>query len=116
MLLFIFDLSRRSTLNAVKDWYRQARGLNRVRTRLLPPSAGGSGSHWCAWLPFPPHTHARQTAHAFLVGTKYDIFTMLPPEEQEDIDKQVWEGRLLLLACVTVACVCLHPCVCVEVV
>ncbi len=28
-----------------------------------------------------------QTAHAFLVGTKYDIFTTMPPEEQEEIDK-----------------------------
>lgn len=53
---FMFDLSRKSTLLSIKEWYRQARGLNR-------------------------------TAHAFLVGTKYDIFTTLPPEEQEDIDK-----------------------------
>ena len=27
-----------------------------------------------------------RTAHAFLVGTKYDLFTALPPEEQEEID------------------------------
>mmetsp|Transcript_5149 Transcript_5149/g.8437 ORF Transcript_5149/g.8437 Transcript_5149/m.8437 type:complete len:242 (-) Transcript_5149:245-970(-) len=53
---FMFDLSRKSTLLSIKEWYRQARGLNR-------------------------------TAHAFLVGTKYDIFTTLPPEEQEEIDK-----------------------------
>ena len=56
-VLFMFDLSRKSTLTSVKEWYRQARGLNR-------------------------------TAHALLVGTKYDIFTQLPREEQEDIDKQ----------------------------
>eukprot|EP00608_Synchroma_pusillum_P002532 CAMPEP_0198431060 /NCGR_PEP_ID=MMETSP1452-20131203/17133_1 /TAXON_ID=1181717 /ORGANISM="Synchroma pusillum, Strain CCMP3072" /LENGTH=213 /DNA_ID=CAMNT_0044151513 /DNA_START=18 /DNA_END=659 /DNA_ORIENTATION=+ len=56
-LFFMFDLSRKSTLLSVKEWYRQARGLNR-------------------------------TAHAFLVGTKYDKFTTLPPEEQEEIDKQ----------------------------
>jgi Ras family len=30
-LLFTFDLTRRSTLNSVKEWYRQARGFNRVR-------------------------------------------------------------------------------------
>ena len=30
-----------------------------------------------------------RNAHAFLVGTKYDIFTTLPPEEQQDIDKMV---------------------------
>eukprot|EP00033_Pygsuia_biforma_P000530 GCRY01000621.1.p1 GENE.GCRY01000621.1~~GCRY01000621.1.p1 ORF type:complete len:193 (+),score=19.20 GCRY01000621.1:249-827(+) len=28
-LLFMFDLSRRSTLNSVKEWYRQARGFNK---------------------------------------------------------------------------------------
>lgn len=55
-LFFMFDLSRKSTLLSIKEWYRQARGLNR-------------------------------TALAFLVGTKYDIFTTLPPEEQEEIDK-----------------------------
>jgi len=55
-VFFMFDLSRKSTLLSIKEWYRQARGLNR-------------------------------TAHAFLVGTKYDIFTTLPPEEIEEIDK-----------------------------
>ena len=29
-ILFMFDLSRRSTLNSVKEWYRQARGFNKV--------------------------------------------------------------------------------------
>ncbi|KAG5175665.1 SPG1, ras superfamily GTPase [Tribonema minus] len=53
---FMFDLSRKSTLNSIKEWYRQVRGLNR-------------------------------NAHAFLVGTKYDIFATLPTEEQQDIDK-----------------------------
>ncbi|GJJ13012.1 septum-promoting GTP-binding protein 1 [Clathrus columnatus] len=31
-ILFMFDLSRKSTLNSVKEWYRQARGFN----KLLP--------------------------------------------------------------------------------
>ena len=35
-ILFMFDLSRKSTLNSVKEWYRQARGFNKVR--LLFPS------------------------------------------------------------------------------
>eukprot|EP01032_Pedospumella_encystans_P015114 gene15114-17314_t len=55
-IFFMFDLSRKSTLLSVKEWYRQARGLNR-------------------------------TAQAFLVGTKFDIFTTLPPEEIDEIDK-----------------------------
>ena len=29
-MFFMFDLSRKSTLMNVKEWYRQARGLNRV--------------------------------------------------------------------------------------
>lgn len=29
-ILFMFDLSRKSTLNSVKEWYRQARGFNKV--------------------------------------------------------------------------------------
>ena len=31
-ILFMFDLSRKSTLNSVKEWYRQARGFNKVST------------------------------------------------------------------------------------
>ncbi|CAM9842765.1 unnamed protein product [Ectocarpus sp. 6 AP-2014] len=56
-IFFMFDLSRKSTLNSVKEWYRQVRGLNR-------------------------------SAYAFLVGTKYDLYTSMPAEEQRDIDKQ----------------------------
>eukprot|EP00736_Rhodelphis_marinus_P008573 Rmarinus@m.2946 len=29
-VLFMFDLSRKSTLNSVKEWYRQARQFNKV--------------------------------------------------------------------------------------
>ncbi|CAM9265949.1 unnamed protein product [Ascophyllum nodosum] len=56
-IFFMFDLSRKSTLNSVKEWYRQVRGLNR-------------------------------NAYAFLVGTKYDLYTSMPAEEQREIDKQ----------------------------
>ncbi|CAM9404409.1 unnamed protein product [Phaeothamnion confervicola] len=56
-IFFMFDLSRKSTLTSIKEWYRQVRGLNR-------------------------------NAHAFLVGTKYDVFTTLTAEEQQDMDKQ----------------------------
>src|SRR5260370_36192591 len=33
-ILFMFDLSRKSTLNSVKEWYRQARGFNKARRDL----------------------------------------------------------------------------------
>lgn len=29
-ILFMFDLTRKATLNSVKEWYRQARGFNKV--------------------------------------------------------------------------------------
>ena len=29
-ILFMFDLTRKSTLNSIKEWYRQARGFNKV--------------------------------------------------------------------------------------
>jgi GTPase SAR1 family protein len=31
-ILFMFDLTRKSTLNSIKDWYRQSRGFNNVRS------------------------------------------------------------------------------------
>ncbi len=34
-ILFMFDLSRKSTLNSVKEWYRQARGFNKVYILLV---------------------------------------------------------------------------------
>lgn len=35
VLLFMFDLSRKSTLNSVKEWYRQARGFNKTAIPFL---------------------------------------------------------------------------------
>eukprot|EP00953_Heterococcus_sp_UTEX-ZZ885_P002883 2083-Heterococcus_DN1.PRE.2 len=48
-----------------------------------------------------------RNAHAFLVGTKYDIFTTLPPEEQQDIDKMRAAARCsaLRLGCSVAAAV-----------
>ena len=40
-ILFMFDLSRKSTLNSVKEWYRQARGFNKVSVLI------GSRIHSC---------------------------------------------------------------------
>ncbi|KAI8374894.1 septum-promoting GTP-binding protein [Blakeslea trispora] len=34
-ILFTFDLSRKSTLNNLKEWYRQARGLNKSAIPVL---------------------------------------------------------------------------------
>lgn len=34
-ILFMFDLSRKATLNSVKEWYRQARGYNKTAIPFL---------------------------------------------------------------------------------
>jgi GTPase SAR1 family protein len=34
-IFFMFDLTRKSTLIGIKEWYRQVRGLNRVRFKLF---------------------------------------------------------------------------------
>ncbi|KAK0443523.1 small monomeric GTPase [Armillaria borealis] len=63
-----------STLNSVKEWYRQARGFNKVR--VYSPTRQT-----------PPHI-SRQTAIPFLIGTKFDQFATFPRDEQEEITKQ----------------------------
>lgn len=35
-ILFMFDLTRKTTLNSVKEWYRQARGFNKVSDLPCP--------------------------------------------------------------------------------
>jgi len=56
-LLFVFDLTRISTLANLRKWYTQARVLNK-------------------------------TAHALLVGTKFDVFNEMKDEDKDEISKQ----------------------------
>ena len=72
-ILFMFDLSRKSTLNSIKEWYRQARGFNKVK----------NSCHMEIWLLM------MKTAIPFLVGTKFDHLVNFPREDQEEITKQV---------------------------
>ena len=76
-ILFMFDLSRKSTLNSVKEWYRQARGFNKVRFSSYDMGIGADFEH-CFM----------QTAIPFLIGTKFDTFATFPRDEQEEITKQ----------------------------
>ncbi len=75
-ILFMFDLSRKSTLNSIKEWYRQARGFNKVRRPFS------------VFLFFSDSLRSAQSAIPFLIGTKYDEFARMPPDEQEEITKQ----------------------------
>ena len=77
-ILFMFDLSRKSTLNSVKEWYRQARGFNKVLH-----------SHQDSHRSIPANSLLSQTAIPFLIGTKFDQFATFPRDEQEEITKQV---------------------------
>src|SRR5882757_4090909 len=77
-ILFMFDLSRKSTLNSVKEWYRQARGFNKVHFFLIRHG-----------LPLKvTWNFCMQTAIPFLIGTKFDTFATFPRDEQEEITKQ----------------------------
>ena len=52
-ILFMFDLSRKSTLNSVKEWYLQARGFNKVRPPFPQPLSGLPSSLSQPRLQFP---------------------------------------------------------------
>lgn len=46
-ILFMFDLTRKSTLNSIKEWYRQARGFNKTAIPFLV------GTKYDAFLDLP---------------------------------------------------------------
>lgn len=106
-ILFMFDLSRKSTLISIKEWFRQARGFNKARhpshqfaLTLSLPLCSAYAHHG---LPLPSCAQSvvlsdfsdgsvmviAQSALPFLIGTKYDLFATFPKEEQEEITKQV---------------------------
>mmetsp|Transcript_5533 Transcript_5533/g.8594 ORF Transcript_5533/g.8594 Transcript_5533/m.8594 type:complete len:207 (+) Transcript_5533:102-722(+) len=57
-LLFMFDLSRKSTLNSVKEWYRQARGFNKTAIPILV------GTKFDFFASFPPEEQEEITKQA----------------------------------------------------
>jgi len=87
-ILFMFDLSRKATLNSVKEWSGLA---------LLPPPLSFSFIDSASFLFFSlRYRQARgfnKTAIPFLIGTKFDKFSTLPDEEKEEITQQV-RGKL----------------------
>ncbi|KAK9471485.1 small GTPase [Dipodascopsis tothii] len=56
-LLFMFDLTRKSTLNSVKEWYRQARGFNKT---AIPFLVGTKYDHYATFPPEEQEEIARQ--------------------------------------------------------
>jgi len=57
-ILFMFDLSRKSTLNSVKEWYRQARGFNKTAIPFL------IGTKYDFFANFPPEEQEEITKQA----------------------------------------------------
>jgi len=57
-ILFMFDLSRKSTLNSIKEWYRQARGFNKTAIPFL------IGTKYDCFANFPPEEQEEITKQA----------------------------------------------------
>lgn len=57
-ILFLFDLTRQSTLNSVKEWYRQARGFNKTAIPFL------IGTKYDFFAGFPPEEQDEITKQA----------------------------------------------------
>lgn len=84
-VLFMFDLTVKSTLLSVREWYRQVRGLNavsggRVHRSCLRHGAAAFAHRACR---LPPALRM-QSALPFLVGTKFDLFYAQEKTEQEE--------------------------------
>jgi len=57
-ILFMFDLSRKTTLNSIKEWYRQARGFNKSAIPFL------IGTKYDQFSTFPPEEQKEITEQA----------------------------------------------------
>jgi GTP-binding protein of the ras superfamily involved in termination of M-phase len=82
-ILFMFDLTRKSTLNSIKEWYRQARGFNKVCLERDDKHESEGVESGIDILDAPP-----QTAIPVLIGTKYDQFATFARDEQDEITRQ----------------------------
>jgi|EP00769_Ergobibamus_cyprinoides_P003532 GTP-binding protein of the ras superfamily involved in termination of M-phase len=69
VLLFMFDLSRKATLHSVKEWYRQARALNKTAIPILV------GTKFDYFVGFPPEEQADvvRTARRYAKAMKAPI-------------------------------------------
>ncbi|KAI8823898.1 septum-promoting GTP-binding protein 1 [Chytriomyces hyalinus] len=68
-ILFMFDLSRRHTLNSIKEWYRQARGFNKT---AIPFLIGTKYDHF-AGLPKKEQEEITNQARKFAKAMKASL-------------------------------------------
>lgn len=61
-ILFMFDLTRKSTLNSIKEWYRQVRGFNKTAIPFLV------GTKFDEFIDMDPRDQAEITQQAIKYG------------------------------------------------
>ncbi|KAJ7040776.1 small GTPase [Mycena alexandri] len=77
-ILFMFDLSRKSTLNSVKEWYRQARGFNKTAIPFL------IGTKFDQFATFPRDEQeeiTKQKIFKIVLAKAFDLKCVIPEIE-----------------------------------
>ena len=61
-ILFMFDLTRKSTLNSIKEWYRQGRGFNKTAIPFLV------GTKYDHFINFPKEDQEEISTQVWSIG------------------------------------------------
>ncbi|PWN23558.1 P-loop containing nucleoside triphosphate hydrolase protein [Microstroma glucosiphilum] len=84
VILFLFDLTRKSTLNSIKTWYRRCRPPKEERRRSARLSHRSNGVEAGARSGAEERPEGRGTGVLhLLVGTKYDVWAAGKPSQAE---------------------------------
>lgn len=67
-ILFMFDLTRKSTLNSIKEWYRQGRGFNKT---AIPFLVGTKYDHFVNFPREEQEEISNQVRQLYLVSCYY---------------------------------------------
>ena len=70
-ILFMFDLTRKSTLNSIKEWYRQGRGFNKTAIPFL------IGTKYDHFVNFPPQDQEEISNQVCLDPLRSELLTNL---------------------------------------
>jgi GTP-binding protein of the ras superfamily involved in termination of M-phase len=71
-ILFMFDLTRKSTLNSIKEWYRQGRGFNKT---AIPFLVGTKYDHFVNFPREDQEEISNQVSSSLFVS--YSILTLI---------------------------------------
>ena len=72
-ILFMFDLTRKSTLNSIKEWYRQGRGFNKT---AIPFLVGTKYDHFVNFPKEDQEEISTQVSLRFVLPCKFWITTL----------------------------------------